>query len=158
MLVQNLIDQVAIDTNDLPDSDTETIQYINYAIDYLSLLLCSLADVEMMTIEDIAPGITKPSNFVGFVPKNGYPVYVVGDKFYTTTGATVKQVKFTTSKPHIAAVTDTIPFKDVYSGALVFLVSKMIKAKSNFPTDITAGADSVTAAVLDLIQKAKAVT
>lgn len=158
MLVQDLINQINIDSNDLPDSDTETIQYINYGIDALSLLLCSVKDPEMMATCDIAPGLLVPSNFVELVPQNGYPVYIVGDRFNTTTGNVVKMVKYSISKPHISAVTDTIPFKDIYSGALCFLVSKMIKGKSNFPKVITQNADENLQTVLDLIKAAKAVS
>ena len=158
MLVQDLINQINIDSNDLPDSDAETIQYINYAIDALSFLLCGLKDPEMMATCDIAPGLLVPSNFVEFVPQNGYPVYIVGDRFNTTTGNVVKLVKYSISKPHISAVTDTIPFKDIYSGALCFLVSKMIKGKSNFPKVITQNADENLQTVLDLIKAAKAVS
>lgn len=158
MLVQDLINQINIDSNDLPDSDTETIQYINYGIDALSLLLCSVKDPEMMATCDIAPGLIVPSNFVEFVPQNGYPVYIVGDRFNTTTGNVVKMVKFTTSKPHISLVTDTIPFKDIYAGVLCQFVSKLIKGKSNFPKDITAGADENLQMLMDLIKAAKAVS
>ena len=158
MLVQDLINQINIDSNDLPDSDAETMQYINYAIDSLSFLLCGLKDPEMMAVCDIAPGLLVPSNFVEFVPQNGYPVYNVGDRFNTTTGNVVKLVKFTTSKPHISLVTDTIPFKDIYAGVLCQFVSKLIKGKSNFPKDITAGADENLQMLMDLIKAAKAVS
>ena len=158
MIVQNLIDAITIDTNDLPDSDEETLQYINYAIDNLSLLLCNLDDPEMLVMDDIANNSIRPSNFVAFVPKNSYPIYSIGDKFYTYSGDTVKNVKYSALKGHVSTVSDQIPFNDCYGVVLCFIVSKLIKGKSNFPKDITAGADENTAELLNLIKAARAST
>lgn len=159
MLAQDLINQINIDSNDLPDSDAETIQYINYGLDALSFYLSNVNDPEMLVKQNFTDGDFVPSNYIKLVPENGYPLSIIGDRFYTSvSGATVIGVKYSASKPHISAVTDTIPFKDIYSGALCFLVSKMIKGKSNFPKVITQNADENLQTVLDLIKAAKAVS
>lgn len=155
MIVQNLIDAITVDTNDLPDSDSETIQYINYAIDYLSFLLCNLEDVDMIVRASIDNDSIKPSNFIRFAPRNSYPIYSVGDKFYTYSGETVPDCRYFATKGHVSQLTDQIPFSDSFESALCFIVSKMIKGKSNFPKDITAGADENTADLMTLIKMAR---
>ena len=46
MLVQNLIDLINLEADELLDSDTDNIPYINQAIDYLSFTLARYRDWE----------------------------------------------------------------------------------------------------------------
>lgn len=131
MLVSELVDQITLNTDNVESLDfAEQKQYINAAIDYLSLFLAGKKDPELMTVVDIAPGLPVPSNFIGFVPANGYPVYILGNVFNTYTGLTAKQVKYTTAKPHISELTDTVPFRDMYSPLLVMVASMMINNRT----------------------------
>lgn len=156
MLVQNLINLINLEADELLDADADNIPYINAAIDYLSNTLCGMKDPEMMSLLNITNGDLVPSNFAGFVPPNGYPVYLVGDKFYTTVGTTVS-VKYAAYKPHIAAVGDTVPFKDAYQTVLVFIASYLIKKKSYIPIEYTNTDKSFIGDVINAIKAAKGV-
>ena len=68
MLVQNLIDLINLEADELLDSDTDNIPYINQAIDFLSFTLCGMGDPEMINVMDISSNVDVPSNFVDFVP------------------------------------------------------------------------------------------
>lgn len=135
MLVQNLIDLINLEADELLDEDVDNIPYINNAIDFLNFKLAALKDIELLSMMDIAPGLPIPSNFIALVPANGYPLYSVNGVFNTTTGGTVKSVKYTSAKPHVSTITDTIPFRDIYSGLLVFTASYLIKKKSYIPPE-----------------------
>jgi hypothetical protein len=155
--VQSLIDLINLEADELLDTDADNIPYINAAIDYLSFTLAGLKDPEVMTCADISPGLPIPSNFIGLVPANGYPLYNVGGVFNSTTGNTVKQVKYTTAKPHVSAVTDTLPFRDLYASVLCFIASYMIKKKSYIPVEYTTQDSTFTQSVLAAITAAKGV-
>ena len=157
MLVQNLIDLINLEADELLDTDADNIPYINAAIDYLSNMLCGMKDPEMMTQINITNGDLVPSNFAGLVPANGYPLYIVGDKFYTTIGTTINNVKYAIHKPHVSLITDTVPFKDAYQTVLVFIASYLIKKKSYIPVEYTQTDKSFVADVIAAIKAAKGV-
>jgi len=156
-LVQNLIDLINLEADELLDEDIDNIPYINAAIDYLSNVLCSIKDPEMMSIIDISDNDLVPDNFADFVPSNGYPVYVAGDRFYVSIGDSVANVKYAVHKPHIANVDDTVPFKDAYQSVLVFICAYLIKKKSYIPTEYTNSDKAFIADVLTAIKAAKGV-
>lgn len=153
MLVQNLIDQITLEAGDLLDASTDAIQYINAASDYLSFVMAGLGSSDCMMTTSVVDNLPVPSNFVEFVPKNGYPVYIDNDTFYTD-GNTVK-VKYSISKPHISQATDTVPWKDMYASVLVLIASYMIEKKSYIPASKTERDKPFYQDVLAAIAKAK---
>ena len=137
MLVQNLIDLINLEADELLDSDTDNIPYINQAIDFLSFTLAGFSDPEMITTVDVINGDDVPSNFVDFIPHNGYPIFISVGKFYmmSTNTSEIKKVKYSITKPHVSTVTDTVPFKDMYAGCLVLIASYLIKKKTYIPVE-----------------------
>ncbi|WP_196595313.1 hypothetical protein [Pectinatus frisingensis] len=160
MLVQDLINLINLEADELLDEDTDNIPYINQAIDYLSFTLCGMGDPEMINVMDITSNVDVPGNFVDFIPHNGYPIYIQTNKFWvmTSNGLPIKQVKYSTAKAHISAVTDTIPFKDMYSGVLVLIASYLIKKKTYIPVEYCNEDKSFVSDVLNAIKAAKGVT
>ena len=157
MLVQELINLINLEADELLDEDTDNIPYINQAIDYLSFTLCGMGDPEMINVMDISSKVDVPSNFVDFVPHNGYPLYIQNNKFWVTTssGLTLKKVKYSISKAHVSTVSDTIPFKDMYAGTLVLIASYMIKKKTYIPVEYCNEDLTFVQAVLASIKAAK---
>ena len=157
MLVQELINLINLEADELLDTDADVIPYINSAIDYLSNTLCGMKDPEMMVLINITSGDLVPSNLAGLVPANGYPIRIVGDKFYTTVGATVNDVKYATHKNHITLVSDVLPFKEAYASVLTFIASYLIKKKTYIPVEYTNTDKSFVGDVINAIKAAKGV-
>lgn len=153
MLVQNLIDLINLEADELLDEDTDNIPYINAAIDYLSFVLAGMGSSDCMNTTMIVDNLPVPSNFIEFVPKNGYPVFIDNNTFYTN-GKTIT-AKYSIAMPHVSVVTDTIPFKDMYSSVLVLIASYMIKKKSYIPVEYTGQDGTFLQTVLAAIGKAK---
>src|SRR5574344_1397137 len=105
MVVQDIINLINLEADELLDTDTDNIPYINQAIDFLSFTLAGLGDPEMITTVDCYTGDDVPSNFVDFVPHNGYPVFISAGKFCLNTVSSVKKMKYSIAKNHVSAVT-----------------------------------------------------
>lgn len=158
MLVSDLITLITLESGDLLDDDMENIPYINHAIDVLSFFLDGIGDPEMITTADVQDNLDVPSNFVDFVPHNGYPVYILGGKFMTTTGGIVHGVKYTTTRAHVSKINDPLPFKDMYANVLVLIASYMIKKKTYIPVEYCAEDKAFTEEVMSAIKAAKGVS
>ena len=155
MLVQNLIDLINAETNDLLD-DTDNIPYINNAIDVLSFLLDSISSPEMITTINVKNGDDIPSNFMDFVPHNGYPLSVQNSKFIILTNDTeIYNVRYYAPKPHISLVSDTLPFNDMYVSILCFIAAYTIKKKMYIPPDYCQEDKAFIEEVMGLIKSAK---
>ena len=135
MLVQDLINLINLEADELLDEDTDNIPYINLAIDLLSFTLAGIGDPEMITTVDIINGVDVPSNFIDFTPHNGYPIFISGGKFCLSGVEIVHKAKYSIAQPHVSAVTDTVPFKDMYAGCLVMIASYLIKKKTYIPVE-----------------------
>ena len=135
MLVQDLINLINLEADELLDEDTDNIPYINQAIDLLSFTLAGIGDPEMITTVDIINGVDVPSNFIDFMPHNGYPIFISGGKFCLSGVEIVHKAKYSIAQPHVSAVTDTVPFKDMYAGCLVMIASYLIKKKTYIPVE-----------------------
>ena len=92
MVVSELITLVNVESNEILDEQLEYIQYINAAIDWLTTILVSIKDREVVKNTDIPNLKTVPSDFMGFVPKSGYPIRIINGTFETYDGETVNQV------------------------------------------------------------------
>lgn len=158
MLVQNLIDLINLEADELLDTDTDNIPYINQAIDLLFFTLAGLGDPEMITTVDCNNGDDVPSNFVDFVPHNGYPVFISGGKFCLNTVSSVKKMKYSIAMPHVSVVTDTVPFKDMYAGCLVLIASYLIKKKTYIPVEYCNEDKSFVGELMAAIKAAKGVS
>ena len=160
MLVQNLIDLINLEADELLDSDTDNIPYINQAIDFLSFTLAGMGDPENITTMDIFNGDDVPSNFIDYVPHNGYPLFISLGKFYTlnSSQSCVRKVKYSTAKNHVSAVTDTIPFKDMYTGCLVLIASYLIKKKTYIPVEYCNEDKAFVGELMAAIKAAKGVS
>ena len=157
MLVQNLIDLINLEADELLDTDTDNIPYINQAIDFLSFTLAGMGDPELITTVDLINGIDVPNNFVDFVPHNGYPVFISGGKFILSGVEIVHKVKYSTTKPHVVAVTDGMPFKDMYGGVIVLIASYLIKKKTYIPVEYCNEDKAFVGEVIAAIKAAKGV-
>ena len=160
MLVQNLIDLINLEADELLDNDTDNIPYINQAIDFLSFTLAGLGDPETITTVDVINGDDVPSNFVDFIPHNGYPIYISVGKFYISDYRTseINKVKYTTAKAHVSAVTDKLPFKDMYAGCLVLIASYLIKKKTYIPVEYCNEDKAFVSELITAIKAAKGVS
>lgn len=128
MLVQDIINLVnlGVETYDEYTADV-VIPYYNLCSDELSLELGAAGDQEFITTVMVPSGMTVPSDFIQFVPKNGYPVERQGNIFISLTGGSPK-VKYIKSKPWVSEVTDTVPFPQHCIGALVDKIKSRLHA------------------------------
>ena len=92
MTVQELITQINIESNEILDEPTEYIQYINAAIDWLTMILVGIRDREVVKNINIQNLRAVPSDFMSFVPKIGYPIRIINGVFNTYDGETVEDV------------------------------------------------------------------
>jgi len=83
MTVQELITLVNVESNEILDEQSEYIQYINAAIDWLTTVLVSIKDREVVKNTDIPHLKAVPSDFMGLVPKSGYPIRIINGTFET---------------------------------------------------------------------------
>lgn len=157
MLVQNMINILKIEADELLDNnnDNEFITYINHSIDFLSFTLAGMGEQEMIRSTDIMNNQDVPNDFIDFIPHNGYPVYIQDMKFNTLSTKPIKRVKYIISKPHVTNVTDTIPFRDLYSSVLVMTAAYLIKKKTPMPTDDNEEDKSFIAELVNAIRVAK---
>ena len=159
MLVQDLINLINLEADELLDEDTDNIPYINQAIDLLSFTLAGIGDPEMITMVDMITGVDVPSNFVDFVPHNGYPIFISGGKFIVNgNGGIVHKAKYSITQPHVSAVTDTVPFKDMYAGCLVLIASYLIKKKTYIPVEYCNEDKAFVGELMAAIKAAKGVS
>ena len=124
MTVQELITQINIESNEILDEPTEYIQYINAAIDWLTMILVSIRDREVVKNIDVQNLRAVPSDFMSFVPKSGYPIRIINGVFQTYDGDTVEEVFYSVKKNHVSAFDDAIPFSEF------FLTSSVMKCCS----------------------------
>ena len=81
MVVSELITLVNVESNEILDEQLEYIQYINAAIDWLTTILVSIKDREVVKNMDIPDKRAVPSDFMVFVPKTGYPIRIINGTF-----------------------------------------------------------------------------
>ena len=157
MVVQDIINLINLEADELLDTDADNIPYINQAIDFLSFTLAGMGDPELITTVDLINGIDVPSNFVDFVPHNGYPVFISGGKFILSGVEIVHKVKYSTTKPHVVDVTDEMPFEDMYGGVIVLIASYLIKKKTYIPVEYCNEDKAFVGEVIAAIKAAKGV-
>lgn len=130
MTVNELITTINLDTNEILDDEAEYIPYINTAIDTLSMILAPMHDPEVTSCRDVANNDAIPTNFLQFMPVSGYPITMKNGTFQTYDGKTVPDVYYAIKKSHIASMDDAVPFSEMYTFALVQIVSYLVKKKS----------------------------
>jgi len=129
MTVGELITQINLESNDILDNRSEYIPYVNAAIDYLSMVLVAMKDSEVVLSMTINDNDVIPTNFMRFVPQNGYPVKTESGVFKTYDGGNVSAY-YAVRKNHISGDSDAVPFGEMYQAYLVQLVSFLVKKKS----------------------------
>lgn len=155
MTVNELITTINLDTNEILDDETEYIPYINTAIDTLSMLLAPLHDPEVTQCMDVKNNDAIPTSFLQFVPVSGYPITMKNGTFQTYDGKTVPDVYYAIKKPHIAGMDDAVPFSEMYTFALVQIVSYLVKKKS-LMIDFANADNAFIQQLMDAIKGAKA--
>lgn len=156
MTVQELITQINIESNEILDEPTEYIQYINAAIDWLTMILVSIRDREVVKNIDVQNLRAVPSDFMSFVPKSGYPIRIINGVFQTYDGDTVEEVFYSVKKNHVSAFADAIPFSEFFYSYLIQLVSFMVKKKS-LMTDYASFDKSFIDYLTELIKQARGI-
>lgn len=157
MVVSELITLVNVESNEILDEQLEYIQYINAAIDWLTTILVSIKDREVVKNMDIPDKRAVPSDFMGFAPKTGYPIRIINGTFETYDGRTVNQVFYSVRKNHIDDLDDTIPFSEFFHQYLAQLISFMVKKKS-LMTDYAAYDKTFIDYITEQIKTARGIT
>lgn len=157
MTVQELITQINIESNEILDEPTEYIQYINAAIDWLTMILVSIRDREVVKNIDVQNLRAVPYDFMSFVPKSGYPIRIINGVFQTYDGDTVEEVFYSVKKNHVSAFDDAIPFSEFFHSYLIQLVSFMVKKKS-LMTDYAAYDKTFIDYITEQIKVARGIT
>lgn len=138
MLVSDIINTASTRLSSVDEfSPEELIGYINDADDYISFLLASVSDAEVVSSLVLTTPIAKPINWIGFSPpKSAYPAVFNNNMLERAVGAPPSVViKYTTAKPHVFATSDTMPFPDMYKGVIIMLVCQFAQNRNEF--DIT---------------------
>jgi hypothetical protein len=157
MLVSDIISQINLETGELLDDDSENIQYINLAIDFLSFQLAGIGDPQALAMLTVTDNTVVPDNFIDFIPKNGYPVNINANKFQIIDDEDSVEIKYSTALPHISSLSDTIPVKDMYISTLVLIASYAIKKKIYLLQEFYAADGTFMAQVIGSIKAAKGV-
>lgn len=131
MLVQEFINQLTLNTDNVESLEyPDPLMYVNAAIKWWSFQLAKINPNELCVKITVTNGMPKPSNFICFVPKNGYPCTECGDYLYTNSGTDVANVKYAACKPSVSKLDDEIPFNDMYSPILIMATSMMINNRT----------------------------
>jgi hypothetical protein len=123
MLVSDIINLAAKRMDlDVDDYDPQVmILHINSGISRLNNGLIKANDPEVIKQMTITGTTTKPADFFGFVPqKSAYPLIIQGNTISLAYGAPPGVVcKYSTTKPRLTAISDTIPLPDYCIGPLI---------------------------------------
>lgn len=158
MKVQELVDLINAEADELLDNDEDNIPYVNHAIDLLSFFLAANGDPELIATKNISDGENVPSTFLNFIPRNGYPVYIDAGKFKIfTDDSTLYNVRYAVGKEHVSSLVDEIPFKEMFTGAMVLICSYLIKKKTYIPVEYCQQDKSFISELMQAIQSAKGV-
>lgn len=143
MLVSDIINLAAKRMDlDVDDYDQQVmILHINSGIARINNGLIKANDPEVIKQVTITTDIPKPSDYFGQVPpKASYPVSVSATTISRLPGAPPSVVfKYSTSKPLLTGVNQTIPLPDYCIGQLVSYVCIMLQndLESNVTQDIS---------------------
>ncbi len=123
MLVTDIINLAAKRMDlDVDDYDQSVmILHINSGIARLNNGLVKARDPETIK-EIIITGTTaKPTDFFGFIPQtSSYPINIVGNNIVLANGAPASvKLRYSTFKPLLTSISDTIPLQDYCMGELV---------------------------------------
>lgn len=139
MLVSGIIDLAAKRLDlDVDDYFTEVmILHINAAIARINNGLIKANDPEVIKQMTVSGTTTKPADFFGFIPqKSAYAVIVDGANLKLAYGAPPSVViKYSTFKPLLTTVSDTIPLPDYCMGEIVDYVC--IHINNDFEANVT---------------------
>jgi hypothetical protein len=155
MLISAIVDRIEFELEnfDVPDTSAPLIDYINDAIDYVSMRMAEVGDPEFITSTTINDGMDRPANFLKFIPPSGYPYKVENGKFVALPGApSSATVRHTYTKPHVSAESDTFPMLDYYA-SLVVRVAAMLAQNKN-EADISSDT-AVMTMMQDALMKSK---
>ena len=139
MLVSGIIDLAAKRLDlDVDDYFQEVmLLHINGAIARINNGLIKVRDPEVIKEMVITGTTTKPADFFGFIPQqSSYPVNVLGNTITLAIGAppTVK-IRYSTFKPTLTSVADTIPLPDYCISEIVDYVC--IHINNDFEANVT---------------------
>lgn len=104
------------DSDKLTYSEDELISYINTIIDFLNHFLINQNSQEMIKEITVSNGSAVPDDWVRSV--GSYPIYITQDIFSTYDESAELTVRYFALKPHVSAITDTLPFKPKYESIL----------------------------------------
>ena len=139
MLVSGIIDLVAKRLDlDVDDYYPEVmISHINGSISRINNGLIKANDPEAIKQMTITGTTAKPADFFGFIPqKSSYPVLIDGDNIKLKYGAPASVVfTYSTFKPLLTTVSDTIPLPDYCLGEIVDYVC--IHINNDFEANVT---------------------
>ena len=132
MKVSDLIPRIRdkIQDSGIEYTDSDVINYINEAIAYLSNLLISANDPNMVVEQEVKDQDTIPNGFVKFAGL--FPLSPANGKFNITNGDASVSARYFCMKPAIALITDTVPFQDQYSTQLVNRASIIALNRNEF--------------------------
>jgi hypothetical protein len=153
MLVQNLIDLINLEADELLDTDEDNIPYINAAMDAINFNMAAAGVPELVSEVIITDGMLVPSNFIDFIPKNGYPCRRLGNIFKTDIPSVT--AVYACAIPRVSTVEDTIPLSDMFVSTITLIASYLIKKKSYIPTEYTAADYAYIQSLVAPIIKAK---
>lgn len=156
ILVRDLITQIESETDELLDTPTDDIQYLNYAIEAYSLFLNNNNDPALLDTQFIQSG----STLLGTpTPPNGYPILVSGRQVEITdediSSLEIRIKKFRPdviltdnlgnqtreNRPLVASdyasdeYTSYIDLPDTHIPALVLIASYLVKKKTYIPAE-----------------------
>lgn len=154
MLVQEIISLINLEADELLDEDTDNIPYINAALELINFEIIAAGVPDLSSSIIITDGSVVPSNYVSFLPRNGYPCRRIGNVFKVDSGGSITIV-YACSIPRVSVVTDTIPLSDMYVSTIVLIASYLIKKKSYIPTEYTSADYAYVQSVIAPIIKAK---
>jgi len=96
------------DTTSIEYQDSELIDFLNDALDYMSSFMIRIKDGESIKVVSVAGNITKPDDFDSIV--GSQLLYLENDSIKTLTGGTL-MMRYYAMKPHVSTISDIVPFK-----------------------------------------------
>ena len=153
ILVKDLINQIESETDELLDTPTDDIQYLNYAIEAYSLFLNNNNDPALLDTQFIQSGSTLLGNPT---PPGGYPILVSGRTVeITDEDISSLEIRIKKFRPDVVRTDDNnnqtrenrplisddytnssyIDLPDTHIPALVLIASYLVKKKTYIPAE-----------------------
>ena len=132
MKISDVVSDMRVSLSDVDAieySTAELVQYINYALIYISKILINIGHADVKKQVTVTNNMNIPSDFSQLIGK--YPIYPVGGVFKTYEPEGV-DVLYYANLPKVSSVSDTIALRDEFAPILIYFATMIAGNRNEF--------------------------